>query len=320
MKPADIQKLHGAGLITDEPRHKIVARFRLKEDSRATTMADERTAANAVLVRTGIKRLGYGCLLLLLVLTLSGCKTTNGNSSPASHPEAYRRVAILPICICGSSPTDYPVATGDTEASRRQTAEQLAFSLTNGLARKGYQVVGPVSVLCDDQDWWTLDPVAGGILRQQFGLEMIRTDRGETNALYTCDFVSNLPVLQEKLNLPEVDAVVLLERSPGYVSPQETRKARWWIWPAGAAVASVLVVGGLANGDASYSLKMLDGAAMNEPLLQVPDSIDYSIYIFDFHTQKIIFNRCQTFKYRVPGGAVRALLKPLPKAGKTAGT
>lgn len=316
MKPADIQKLHDAGLITGGQRQKTIEHFRFKEDSSATTMADERTAANAASVRTGIKRLCCAFLLSLFVLTLPGCKTTNGSSSPASLPEAYRRVAILPICIGGSFPTDYTAATGDTEASRRQTGAQLAFALTNQLARKGYQVLGPVCVLDEEQDWSALDLDARGILRQQFDLEILRTDRGETNVLYACGFVSSLPVLQEKLGLPEADAVVLLERSPGYVSAQEHRKAAWWTWPVGGAFVTFMVVGSLASGS-SGGLDMVEAAASgskNDPLSQAPDSIDYSIYIFDFHTQEIIFDRCQSFKYRNPGSAVRALLKPLPKA------
>ena len=37
MKYADIQKLHDAGLITDEQRHKIIEHFQLKEDKNAIT-------------------------------------------------------------------------------------------------------------------------------------------------------------------------------------------------------------------------------------------------------------------------------------------
>ena len=317
MKIADIQKLHDASLITGEQRRKIIKYSSVKEDGNAAIICAGRAADHAAPACTGIKCLFYGVLLSFLILSLAGCKSANVSQPLAGHQENYRRVAILPICLNGSFPTDYQSTSADPEAGLHQTGAMVAFALTNQLARKGYQVAGPVNVLCEDQDWWTLDLEAGSILRNQFALEMIRTDRGETNALHACGFVSSLPALQEKLGLPEADAVVLLERSSGYQSPHEARKGMWWKYPVGGAVATIWVGGALANGDVFSVAEMLNGAGNNGPLLQVPDSIDYSLYIFDFHTHEIIFNQCQAFKYRDPAGAVRALLRPLPKCPAT---
>ena len=53
MRHSDIQKLHEAGLITDEQRQKIIERFQLKEDSSGNFLAII-SMVGAVLIAAGI--------------------------------------------------------------------------------------------------------------------------------------------------------------------------------------------------------------------------------------------------------------------------
>src|ERR1039457_4222242 len=53
MKHSDIQKIHEAGLITDEHRQKIIERFHLKEDSGGNFLAII-SIVGAVLIAAGI--------------------------------------------------------------------------------------------------------------------------------------------------------------------------------------------------------------------------------------------------------------------------
>src|ERR1017187_8486484 len=53
MKHADIQKLHDAGLITDEQRQKIIGHFQLKEDGGGKFLAIV-SLIGAVLIAAGI--------------------------------------------------------------------------------------------------------------------------------------------------------------------------------------------------------------------------------------------------------------------------
>jgi len=48
------------------------------------------------------------------------------------------------------------------------TAARLAFFLTNGLAERGFEVIGPARILCEEDDWRRLDLDAREILRRQF--------------------------------------------------------------------------------------------------------------------------------------------------------
>jgi hypothetical protein len=267
--------------------------------------------SSTVSVQAGTGRLFHAFLMAFLMVTLVGCKTAKVSSSLTSHPEAYRRVAILPICFTGSFPTDLAVPAENPEIARRQTGTQLAFALTNQLTRKGYQVIGPVNAVSEEQGWAGFDPAAGWILRQQFDLENIRTDRGETNILYRYGLISSLPLLQEKLQLPEADALVLLERLSGYESPSEQRKARKWNYAGGAFLVTLTVMGG--QPDFELLGQVIDHDWNDGPLLYQSDSVDYVIYIFDCHTREVIFNRCQNFKYRNPASAMRVLLGSLPK-------
>lgn len=267
---------------------------------------------SSVFVQAGTRRFFYAFLTAFLMLSLAGCKTAEFSSSLTSHPEAYRRVAILPVCFGNASPTGFTPETGELEAVRREAGAELASALTSQLARKGYQVVNPVRVLSSEQDWSGMDLTASWMLRQQFDLERIRAKPGETNELYTCGFVSGLPVMQEKLGLPEADAVILVERwvEHGPAVKPMPRSAE----NATLALLGVLMV---AGGDLPDLGNVLDPEQRNKVLYgscAPPDiSICYSLYLFDPHAPQIIYSAHRPLSPKNPGRAVRALLGPLPK-------
>ncbi len=256
-----------------------------------------------------------GSLLSLLILVPAGCRTHDPNSHSASLPEPYCHLAILPICIDGSFSADYRATPVASEASRHQIGTQLAFALTNQLARKGYQVVGPVRVLCDENDWCELDLAVSGVLRQQFDLERIRADCGETNALHACGFVSSLRLLQEKPGPPEVDAVVLVERWLDSAPPVKPM-------PRAAKNGALTMLGilAVAGGDPELLGRVLEAGKRDEvlfgPYTQPVASIGYSLYVFDSRTHEIIYHRYRPHSSENPRRAVRALLGPLPKVGE----
>lgn len=257
-----------------------------------------------------------GFFLLLLILAVSGCKTADVNSPLVLHPEKYHRVAILPICFGNASPTGFTTENGDTEADRRKAGADLASALTNRLAQKGYQVVNPVLVLSSATDWSGMDLTASGILRQQYDLERIRANPGETNELYTYGFVSALPVLLEKLALPEADAVVLVERWERCITPVKIGKPMSPVAHDITIVAftSLLVAFGRDPTDFvnSFDSDQPSGAPAGPPA-QPEFSACYSLYIFDPNARQIIYSAYQSQRFQSPSRAARALLGALPK-------
>lgn len=263
----------------------------------------------------GVAQIIVGRALLFVMVTLAGCATATVSPHLTAHPEGYRRVVILPICSADVSETDSTISFEELEAFRRETRQQLSFSLTNCLARKGYQVVGAVRVLCQEEDWSALDLDAREILRRQFDLEMIATAHGETNLLYDCQFMQRLQELRVRLRMPEADALVLLERSSEYVPQCQSPPPS----AAGEAALALFAIGGVLTGHPEASEKLDDNHdAGKAGSSRKPTAItNFIIYIFDVHSQEIIFRAHHTYHYhKNSDSAVRALLKSLPKAGK----
>ena len=253
-------------------------------------------------------------LTALTAFAMAGCVTATVNPHLIAHPEGFRRVAILPICSADISETDYMISFKDLETFRQRTRQQLLSSLTNCLTQKGYQVVGPVRVLCQEEDWAALDLDASQILRRQFELEMIATPHGETNLLYDCQFVQRLEVLRRKLRLPEADALVLLERSSEYVPQFQPPPPS----AAGDAALALFAIGGVLTGHFEAGKMLDDHRGGTAGLSGKPPAVThFTVYIFDLHSREILFRACHTYgHHKNSGNAVRALLKSLPKAGK----
>jgi len=254
----------------------------------------------------------FGCTLLpFLMVALAGCQAVNVSPSLSTHPETYRRVVILPIGCDYFHSADFLAATREGEANR-QAGAKLAVTLTNLLARKGYQVVGPLRALCDESDRFELDLAAGGILRRQFDLEKIRIDGGKENEQCTCGFISSLTALQERLGLPAADAMVFLQRwqespPPANRMPQTAENV---------ALAGLGILA-LAGGNLDALGRALDSDQREQVLYgsgrPPAASTSYSLYIFDAHTHEIVYSAYCPARFENPGRAVRHLLGSLPE-------
>lgn len=249
--------------------------------------------------------------LVASVILLSGCKTGHVGAPLALHPEAYRRVAILPICFGLTSPGK---AAGrvDSDADIRKVGAEMVLALTNQFIRRGYELVGPVRVLCGADDWCGLSLTASGILREQFELEHIRRNHATaTDGLYTERFRSSLPVLRMQLGLPEVDAMVLVERWMRYVPPIEM--------PPAAETGALILLGivGAAGGDLGTVVQVMDSDRRDEVLYgsnRRPTPVMMcSLYIFDSRTQEIIYSNHRPQSGKNSARTARLLLSSLPK-------
>ena len=129
MKYGDIQKLHDAGLITDEQRRKIIEHFNLKEDGGNKFLAII-SIIGAVLIAAGIALLisahwneiprgvkiagGLALMLGLLTRAAGGCAKSREN---IARP-ARRCSSLAPAC---SSPTSRSSARFTTSSRVRRT-------------------------------------------------------------------------------------------------------------------------------------------------------------------------------------------------------
>jgi len=246
-------------------------------------------------------------IIWTLILICSGCATANVSERLASHPIAYRRIAILPVCFSDPAGASYDSSV----AERYQAGAQLASALTNRLARKGYTPVGPVCVLGSAADWCQLDWTANQILRRQFDLEKICAGSAATNASYAREFASSLPLLEEKLGYPQSDAMLLLDHWVEYGPP-----ARPMPPVAETGALSMLGLLATAGGDVEMLGKVADDSQHQELLYgsrRQPGPADfYSLYLFDSHTHEILYYTYQPHGWKSPNRATRDLLRSLP--------
>lgn len=247
------------------------------------------------------------CVILLVFASLAaiGCKTASIDQRLASHPADYQRITVLPVCF---------EAAGEQATTEREAGARLASALTNCLAAKGYCVVGTVRVLSSSDDWASLGPDTYQVLRRQFELGRLVSEWEKTNLLYECGFGSHLADLQRGLNLPEADAVMLLNCAtinPSVPKPPKTVRH---------ITGFLLLMIGAPALDFSGS-EMFDDSVPYKPI-NAPvfvESVEFNVTIFDPHNQQIIFNnfnyalRNDLAKERKLRARVRALLKDLPK-------
>lgn len=286
-------------------------------------------------VKTVLKRSAYAAGLLALAGLVSGCKTTfrTVDQRFMAQPANFRQVQILPVWFEGAGNIDPSLTTSDLQALCRQAGEDLASSVQKELRSKGYQVVGRVQVLHDDE---TLSPSAVEI---RPSLEAVRVDfcrnlpgqfpspadgrplTFQTNTtlgffryMATWDharfehnpfhyrMTASLTNVLAGCGATNVQAVLLVDCRAFFESQHNHTRRTVWNWTGGGLIAVTEVGANLAL----VTVEVLAGGGGSlpgiwvDPFRHSSNFLQHNIALVDVRTQEVLWLNLQGFNRKDP--------------------
>ena len=211
------------------------------------------------------------------------------SESLSANPATYQRLAIVPIWFTTSaynySGLDSHELAQIANVAGQKTATCLAAAITN----RGYQVVGEVRALCGEEDLAALDPETRQLLdavrvELWWLTQSVRAAGGAGSAELPFRYRLKAPLLQlqQKLGVPQADALVLVDSTVFVETSTGRRKRLLWNWtgapPVTVANQTKALVGGLSDTNA-----LGRRAAVGSPA-----AIEHTIAIVDPRTQDVL--------------------------------
>ncbi len=263
-----------------------------------------------LLRRIGSKRALW--LFMVTVAALTGsCATKSGSDrrSLPGHPEALRRVMMLPICFSGSARADETLTLLDLKSLDQQAGSNLESAVVAAFAAKGIEVVMLGHALCGDEDWDQLDPDVHRLLEDaviEFRDLIARQQQQIQQKVMTWPFPEPgprgnkaLPHRIEsqlgglvKLEGQEADAIVLWETTAHFESSAARHRRHRWNYTWGAVLTPLALAGAMASrGMAGVEIPIQGSSAL----------VHHSMAIVDARTLQVVGLHTRSF----PGRDVR---------------
>jgi len=276
--------------------------------------------------------------LLALACLVSGCQTAfrTVDARFMAHREEHRRVQVLPVWFEAAGNVDRTFTTNDLQAQSRQAGENLSDTVQETLLSKGYEIVGPVEILPDDEKLSRLNPET----RQQ--LEAVRLDFCENllrpyasaNSEKPLTFRTNSTLgffrwmstwdpaalepnpfhyrmapaftnLSARLGATNADAVLLVDTKAFFESKRHHTKRVVWNC-TGGGLLTVTEVGVNAAVLAAAALSRASSAPVPiwvDPFWHTSNSLQHNIALVDVRTGEVLWLNRQSFKRKNPRDA-----------------
>lgn len=237
-------------------------------------------------------------LWTLLALTLvAGCAAPAGrlqitamsSESLKTNPKAYQRLAIVPIWFTTSAFSYSGLTSGKLMQIARTAGQQTAVVLAATITNRGFQVVGAARTVCCEEDLASYDAETRQLLdevRVEFWaltqMAQAAASAGTLDQPFKYKLKAPLLQLQKKLNVPQADALVLMDSTVVVETPAGRWKRLLWNWTGAPLVTNAVqateVAGAGNRGNAPAEL-----AAVS-----CPACIEQTITIVDPRTQDVL--------------------------------
>jgi hypothetical protein len=278
--------------------------------------------------------------LLALAGLVSGCKTTfrTADARFMAQPAEHRRVQIFPLWFEGAGDIDHTVTTNDLQALCRQAGEKLSTTVQETLLSKGYQVVGPVCVLSDNENLSRLNA------ETRLQLEAVRIDfcnnllrlyssstpdkplTFRTNSTlgffrymatpdpnrammernpFHYQMAPALANLAARLGATNADAILLVDTKVFFESQHNRTKRVIWNYTGGGLIA-------VTEAGINLALLPLDNMIPGDdppstiwadPFWRSGNSLQQSMALVDVRTREVLWLNRQSFKHKDPRDA-----------------
>ena len=213
--------------------------------------------------------------------------TAMSSESMKANPQAYKRMAIVPIWFTTSAYSYSGLSSSEltqiANAASQGTAAVLAATITN----RGYQVVGEVRAVCSENDLAAFDAETRQLLdevRVEFWAltqdARMAARAGTLGQPFKYKLKAPLLQLQKKLVGAPADALVLMDSTVFVETPAGRRKRLFWSW-TGAPLVNMGSNAALFTGETA---SVPDGTAP----VNCPATIEHTIAIVDPRTQDVL--------------------------------
>ncbi len=237
-------------------------------------------------------------LWTLLALTLvAGCAAPAGrlqitamsSESLKTNPKAYQRLAIVPIWFTTSAFSYSGLTSSKLMQIARTAGQQTAVVLAATITNRGYQVVAEARAVCCEADLASDDAETRQLLdevRVEFWaltqMAQAAAGAGTLDQPFKYKLKAPLLQLQKKLNVPQADALVLMDSMVVVETPAGRWKRLLWNWTGASQVTNAVHATELAGagnwGSASTELATVS----------CPVCIEQTITIVDPRTQDVL--------------------------------